>query len=187
MRYDLYGNIHKALRRELAILVADLGTLDPNSDHAVADYVARFRGLAQLLRSHTEHEDAHLGPHLQRLVPQLFSEMEAEHVMLDAAVDALDHRAAELFAQPERRRVMHEMYLELTQFIGRYWLHLHREETAYQAAFHAAYSDAELAAIEGALVASIEPGERDRFMQMMSLAMNVEDQRDLARAIGGAA
>src|ERR1700749_2391670 len=92
-RYELYGNVHKGLRRELAILVADLGTLDPNNRAAVADFVARFRAMIVLLESHTAHEDAHLGPHLQRLVPELFAQMEAEHLVLDAELRALDAMA----------------------------------------------------------------------------------------------
>lgn len=174
-RHDLYATVHKGLRRELAIAIADLGTLDPHSDSAVADFVARFRGLVQLLFAHARHEDTHLGPHLARLAPQLYAEMEHEHVALDHELAGLDHAAA----QPLDRRALHALYLRVTAWVGRYLLHIYREETAYMAVFHAAYTDAELGAIEGALIGSIEPVLLDRFMQVMVLAMNPADRHDL--------
>lgn len=179
-RYDLYGTIHKGLRRELAIMLADLGAIDTACDQAVADVAGRLRALVAILFSHAHHEDKHLGPHLRRLVPALHAEMEHEHVALDAALAELDAAAVALSAHGDRRSAAKALYLQLTEWTARCFLHMHREETAYTAAFHAAYTDAEIGEIEHALVSDIAPTELGRIMEIMMLAMSEPDRRAFA-------
>jgi hypothetical protein len=156
-------------------LLADAGSADATRDEQ-ATIAARWHGLHALLAAHHRHEDRFIGPHLQRLAPDLFAQMEREHHALDAATEALDVAARELPERPERALAFYRL---LASFVGRYLGHMADEEGPYLRALQAAYSDGELAAIEGALLASIAPDVMGAFLTVMLPGINVTDRVEL--------
>jgi hypothetical protein len=172
-RHDMYKNVHKGLRRALCTLLADAGSAD-HSEAVQAALATRWLQLAELLAAHHHHEDKFIGPHLQRLAPSLLVEMESVHDRLDDEVKGLCRVARELelavaSALPECAR---RFYRALGGFVGRYLEHMAQEEGRYLATLQAAYTDAELAAIEAELVASIAPALMERFLCAFLPAIN---------------
>jgi Hemerythrin HHE cation binding domain len=179
-RHDMYRNVHKGLRRELCSLLADAGAADSTAAEQ-AQIAARWQATSSMLASHHQHEDHFIGPHIARLAPSLFAEMERDHESLDAEAKALDLYAVELtlclptaLAECSLR-----FYRLLAGFIGRYLHHMANEEGPYLRALQAAYTDAELAGIEGALVASIAPEKMATFCLAMLPAMNLSERVEM--------
>jgi hypothetical protein len=100
--------------------------------------------------------------------------MEREHTDFARDTEILTARAAQL-ATASSKTVEVELagfYLALSTFIARYFLHMHAEETDYNAVFQAHFDDQELQAIEMGLVQSIEPSLFASFLDVMLPAMN---------------
>ncbi|MDB4973128.1 MAG: hypothetical protein JWN48_1469 [Myxococcaceae bacterium] len=183
-RYDMYNNVHKGLRRTLSMLLVDAGSADVTAAEQAA-IASRWQHTQTLLTAHHHHEDAFIGPHLQRLAPALFAQMEQSHRALELEVQALGVAAHELTlclssALPECAR---RFYRLLAGFVGRYLGHMADEEGAYNQVLQSAYSDAELAAIEGALVASIAPALMANFSSVMLPAMNPGERFELLQGM----
>ncbi|AKU99604.1 hypothetical protein AKJ09_06268 [Labilithrix luteola] len=187
LRHNIYRDVHKGLRRELASLVTDIGMLDARTEE-FDRAAARFRQLRRLLEAHHDHEDVHIGPHLKRHAPRLFEEMEKEHGLLAREIAALSvHADAALSAAGDDRIYgVRTFYMALGAFMARYFLHMDEEERSYLAALQAAYTDAELGAIEGALVGSIAPDMLECFMAIMLPAMNPDERAELLAHAGAA-
>ena len=179
-RHDMYRNVHKGLRRTLCGLVADAGSADTTEagQRAVA---AAWHATSKLLAAHHHHEDTFIGPHLRRLAPSLLAEMEQEHEALAEATRVLDAEAHALTtcapdALPARALAFYRL---LARFVGRYLSHMAEEDGSYLSALQAAYDDAQLAAIEGALLASIAPETMSAFLSLMLPAMNLAERVEL--------
>lgn len=174
-RYDIYRNVHKGLRRELSLLVADAGAVDVECPAEVAALAARFRDLRALLEAHHIHEDDFIGPHLRRLAPELATEMEAAHGELDRRLYVLASSANRLLTAVD----LHAFYIDLASFASRYTSHMEQEERVYNGVLQAAFTDAELTALDGAIVASIEPRILASFLVRMMPALSPAERAAL--------
>lgn len=164
-RYDMYNNVHKGLRRALCGLLTDAGSATAAEFPEIG---SRWLALEEKLHAHHQHEDRFIGPHLARIAPALFAQMEREHAAIDQELAAV--RAA---AAPNA------FYRALARFTSIYFAHMAEEEGAFSDALFAAYTDRDLMAIEGELVASIPPPKLGEFMAMMLPAMNLDERFDL--------
>ncbi|MBS0390429.1 MAG: hypothetical protein JSR23_04605 [Proteobacteria bacterium] len=160
-RMDMYAFIHKALRAYMSDTLTGLGRVDVADDLDVNQTCARVLQLLDFCRSHLHHENDFLHPAMERHVPGSAAAVAREHMGHEQAIDALAAGTAQLMACAHDRRaqVAHALYQQLALFVAHNFEHMHQEETAHNAVLWAHYSDAELAAIEGALVASIPPDE----------------------------
>jgi len=174
-RHDMYSNVHKGLRRALSTLLTQAGTAGATRDELTA-VATRWQEIHVLLNAHQHHEDVYVGPHLQKLAPGLFARMEREHAQLHGELAGLAAAARDLTgAEHDPEQVARSFYRQLAGFVGRYFAHMADEESAYLEALQAGYSDSELAAIEGALVASIEPALMTAFGSEMFPAMTANE------------
>ena len=96
--------------------------------------------------------------------------MEQEHHAIDCELKAV---SASADAEPRT------FYRTLARFISIYLAHMAVEEGAVSDALFAAYTDRDLMAIEGELVASIPPPKMGEFMILMLPAMNLDERCEL--------
>jgi hypothetical protein len=164
-RYDMYNNVHKGLRRVLCGLLTDAGSATAAEYPEIS---SRWLAVEDKLHAHHEHEDRFIGPHLARIAPALFAQMEREHHAIDQEIAAV--RGA---ASPQA------FYRALARFSSIYFAHMAEEEGAFSDALFAAYTDRDLMAIEGELVASIPPAKLGEFMAIMLPAMNLDERFEL--------
>lgn len=160
-RRDMYAFIHKGLRAFMADTLTGLGRVDVEDELEFAQTCARVQQLLEFCRSHLRHENDFVHPAMERHAPGSAATVAQEHVGHEQAIAALAEGTARLMAcAPDRRaRAAHALYQQLALFVAHNVEHMHVEETAHNAVLWAHYSDAELAALEGALVASIPPEE----------------------------
>jgi len=174
-RHDMYSNVHKGLRHALCALLAQAGTTGATREELDA-LVSGWQDMQLLLSAHQHHEDLFIGPHLRTLAPAVFARMEREHTLLHDELAQLAGSARFLMSDDRELELRaRTFYRQLAGFIGRYFAHMAEEESVYIEALQARYSDGELAAIESALVASIEPGLMAAFCRAMFPALTADE------------
>ena len=168
-RLDIYAFIHKALRAFMADTLMGLGRADVGDDLKLSQACARVLELLDFCRSHLHHENAFVHPAMEVRAPGSSAAVEHEHEGHEQAIAALASGAAQLMACPRERRarVAHALYRQLALFVAHNFEHMHQEETEHNAVLWAHCTDAQLAEVEGAIVASLPPAEAMVTMRWM--------------------
>lgn len=184
-RHDLYAGIHKGVRLLLTDTLVRAGRVDAANAAALRQLAADVQALAALCRSHLAHENAHVHPVLERLQPGSSQRIAAEHVEHERDIEALRRHAAALVdcAPAERAAACRSLYLALGLFVAHNLAHMDIEETEHNAVLWAHLDDAQIAAIEGAIVASLTPDETMASMRWMLPALAPAERTELLRAM----
>ena len=179
--FDMYKDIHKAIRVNLFDVVADAGRLDANDRGARIAHAARVCDLVELLVFHAHHEDTHVEPAVLQVLPDQAAAIAAEHVALEATMEDLKALAYRVFDDPDgdARSDVHELYRELALFTSRYLAHQDVEERVVMPALFDALGFDAVLAIDQGIVASIPPAEMAWCLAKMLPAMNIDDRVDM--------
>lgn len=160
-RFDMYLPIHKALRAYMGETLGAIGRMDCSDEHDVAAALTQLRELLNVCEGHLEHENHFVHSAMERRRPGSTVRIADEHIEHSHVIG--DLRAAialvELGSGAERRVLAQLLYRQLALFVAENFEHMQREEREHNAILWSAYTDAELMAIEAALVASIPPAE----------------------------
>jgi len=177
-RYDVYAQIHKGLRSFMADSLLRIGRLDAADELELAEGAAQLRGLLALCRAHLEHENDFLHTAMEARRPGSAAQAAGEHVHHLRSIAAMEAELAALERAPgeARAEAALELYRSLALFVAENLEHMHYEETAHNSVLWEAYSDAELEAIEHALVASVAPDEMAAVARWMLPAMTAPDR-----------
>jgi hypothetical protein len=173
-RHDVYGPIHKALRAAMAKLLVKVGATDFSSPEDTAETLAALRSQLAIGARHLHHEELHIHAALEARCPGASGRIEADHHHHEQAFTKLEGlmQAVETSPAAERETLGRELYLRFSQFIAADMVHMLEEETVVMPLLHALFTDSELMAIEGAIVASIPPAETMAIMSEMLPAMH---------------
>lgn len=168
-RFDIYGLIHKALRAAMGEALTAVGCMDALDDGDTAAALARVRTVLALARAHLEHENefVHAALEARRAGSSARTAQDHEqHATTVATLEAQVERV-ERASGPARMDAVSGLYRALALLVAENFEHMHVEETQNNQALWAAYSDAELIAIQDALVASIAPQEMAEVLRWM--------------------
>ena len=156
-RHDIYRHVHKGLRALMGEVLTAVGRVDLDDPRDVAGTIGRLNALMALLRSHMHHENQFIVPALEARRPGSGGSSAREHAEHLDAIEMLETyaRRVQIGVGAARETAAGTLYRKLALFVAENLLHMHIEELENNAVLWAAYSDAELAAIEQALVASI--------------------------------
>jgi hypothetical protein len=173
-REDLYAGIHKAMRAVMSDVLLAVGRMDAHDALELAQTTQRVLQLLDLMRSHLEHENAFLHTALEARAPGSSAHIGDDHAHHVVEIDALALAARALMETPAQDldAAVHVFYRRLSLFVAHNFEHMNYEETEHHAVLWAHYSDDELRAIHGALVASIPPEEMMRFVRWIVPFMN---------------
>lgn len=173
-RVDLYTTIHKGLRAFMAHTLEAVGRMDAGDAADVAQTLGALRGLLGLMRTHMHVENQFLHPALEARRPGAARRTAAEHAEHEHAFEELRTAmlALERSAEPARAGAATLLYRRLASFVAENFAHMHVEETENNALLWAVYSDAELAQIHDALLASVPPEERALALRWMLPALS---------------
>jgi len=177
-RYDIYVNIHKGMRAFMSDTLMRVGQLDADDDRALAETLDALTALLDCCEAHILHENTHVHPALDAAREGASDEASDDHVAHAEGIVALRRAAAELrlLQGLARRHGARQLYRRLAVFVGENLLHMQHEETEHNALLWSAYSDTELLAIEGRIVASLSPGEMMTSMRWMVPAMSPSER-----------
>jgi hypothetical protein len=176
-RMDLYTGIHKALRRYMADTLSELGRVNVDDDHDCHQVAARVQGLLQQLRAHLQHENDFVHTAIEARRPGATRRPSEDHQMhIDAIANLEDETRAMVASNPAQRAVQAlRLYRHLAVFVAHNLEHMQLEETENNAALWALYSDAELAALHGQLLASLSADEMARTLHWMALSLTPQE------------
>lgn len=179
--FDLYRDIHKAIRVELFSLTTDAARLDPGDLAGRADLARHTAEVVDLLVKHAEHEDHGIQPAIEANLPALAEQVEAEHAALEARLHEL-LEMAEFNARPEVDQPgfrLHRFHLAVAAFTGAYLAHQDVEEREIMPALIDAIGVEATIAIHGSIIAGIPPVELGASLAKMIPAMNLDGRVEL--------
>ena len=177
-RYDLYAGIHKALRLFMTRTLTRVGATDPADADEVAGALDQLERLLGLCDVHLTDENAFVHPALERAQPGSAARIAAEHVHHAEAIADLRDLAAYVANSRDAARAsaLDRLYRALALFVADNFHHMHVEETVHNPLLWAAYTDAEIAAIEQAIVASIPPAVMTEALHWFVPALNAGER-----------
>lgn len=177
-RYDIYAAIHKGARLLLGDTLAQAGRVRADDPLALQALVARVEHLADFCTGHLEHENAFIHPALEQAQPGTSQRIAAEHVEHERDIESLRAHARALAgcAPADRAAAVRALYLALGLFAAHNLVHMHIEETEHNAVLWAHYDDAEIAAMEGRIIAHLSPPAMMDSMRWMIPALAPADR-----------
>jgi len=184
-REDLYRGIHKAIRFLLLDTLTMVGRMDCTDEAQCTETLARVEGMLQGMTQHLTHENDFIHPALEARMPGSAMRISGEHDEHVAAIVAL-RRLTLRFGQADagdRAELAHRLYLQLALFVAENLQHMHVEETAHNQALWKHYSDDELVALHGRLVASIPTQEMLPVLQLMAVTFTPQELADLMQGM----
>lgn len=170
VRYDLYANIHRALRLFMTDTLGRLGWLDVGDAEEVAATVGQLGALLAMCRGHAESENRFVHTAIEARRPGASLRVAEQHEEQHATLAALEDEAATLAAAPTPA-LAQRLYRHLALFIAENFEHMQLEESAHNQALWAAYDDAEIVGIEQRIVAALPAEKVDLVLRWMTPAL----------------
>lgn len=180
--WDVYREIHKAMRWALFGVTTQAGATDSADDAAVTALVAEWRDVRLVLDGHHHHEDTFCDHLVAAHAPGLRDRLEAAHDDADSRLGALDQLVADIAATSspdDRWPLLRRLHLDLADFTAAYLGHLRFEEDEVMPALNAAMSDDELAEVTNLIRGSVPPDEMCIFIRYMAPSMNFSERLDM--------
>lgn len=176
-RHDLYGPIHKGLRLALSDLLIRLGRADFSSADGLRVLDALEVQL-QLSEGHLRHEEQFIHAALDARRTGASAALDRQHREHDDSFAELHARIVELRKAPtdERAGCGRALYLAFSKFVADDFAHMAEEEQVALPLLHELFTDAELQAIEGELIAAIAPEKVMQYLRLM-LPAGTPDER----------
>ena len=173
-RHNFYHAIHKALRLGHGRMLAAIGSTDFSNAAAAVRTIDMVREFLMLGRSHLEGENREIHAALEVRVPGASAHAADDHEGHEQSFAELETmlRAIEMAPAAEKNRAALVLYHRYALFAAHDFEHMHEEETELLAALHEAFTDDELRAIEGRIVAAIPPAKMAAYLKIMMPAMN---------------
>ncbi|MCW3117588.1 MAG: hypothetical protein JWM28_1670 [Chitinophagaceae bacterium] len=162
MRYNLFNQIHKALR----VLMYDTATLISQTDfdnpQQAEDVSERLYQLLELFDKHAYREDTMLFPLLQQYEPAVTDAFEQEHVTDRALIQRLKGflmALAHAISSEAKKDLGSSLSMAFIEFMIFNLQHMKKEETILNNLFWRYYGDNELIALSQKIAGSIPADE----------------------------
>lgn len=180
-RYNFYHAIHKALRLGHCRMLPALGSLDYR-DRARTDVVlADLRGLMAVGQGHLDGENREIHTALEQRAPGASSHAADGHDDHERSFAEIEELIVQIEQAPlpERELLGRRLYKRYAAFVAHDLEHMDIEETELLTALHDAFTDEELKAIEGRIVAAIPQQKMAAVMMLMAPALNHAERVEL--------
>lgn len=183
-RYDLYGGVHKGLRKAGCELLVRLGSTDYADAQDYEPVLESLRLYLMLAGSHVMHEDENIHGRLRErgITTDLVDDQHDDHRTAFADLEALAV-AVEKAWPLHRAAAGRKLYLAFAAYMAEDLAHMHEEETVIAPALWKGFTDEELVLIEMRIVGSLAPEKNMAFMRQMIPAMNPSERAALLGAM----
>jgi len=172
-RFDLYTDIHKALRTMLFDVAAKAGRCNFDDPAELGLLQDEFGLLCGVIEEHTQHEERFVHPHIVKFEPALAAALDAEHERSMADLTTLQTTLAAIV--PTAQDVVsrgNTLYRQYCAWLGDFLIHMNEEETVIMPALQAHLDDGQLMCISLELRGAIEPERMGMYLSKMIPAMN---------------
>ena len=184
-RFDIYRLVHKALRACMSETLAAVGRMDPEDEAERNAALTQVREMLVFCRGHLQKEDAYVHPVMEARAPGSSERTAGEHGDHAHWFDDLDAAAASVESAQRGATALAAaaLYRRLALFVGENFVHMDREETENNQVLWRTHSDAELVAIERAIIASLSPQEKAFTGRWMLPALSPAERADVLSAM----
>ncbi|WP_378944619.1 hemerythrin domain-containing protein [Mesorhizobium sp. ANAO-SY3R2] len=181
-RYDIYGAVHKGLRKTQCELLPRLGSADFSIPQVAL--LTELRALLTLAASHVQHEDHHIHNALKARGAVSVERLDHQHDDHRKTFAELEAIISEIEKAPAAKRpaLGRRLYLAFSAYVAHDLEHMFEEETVAAPQLWSLFTDAELAEIENRIVGSLPPEKSMAFMQIMIPASRPDER---AAMLGG--
>ena len=177
-RLDLYAHIHKALRLFMSDTLQQLGRLDIDDPLELAATLGQLDALLDAARHHLDKENTYVHPAIEARRAGASAAIEAEHDEHLDSLAALRAEGAALRAMPSAAAAQ-RLYRRFAAFVAHNFEHMGVEESRHNQALWAAYTDEELMALHGRILASIGPREMSETLRWMIPALTPAERAEV--------
>lgn len=148
-RLDVFGPIHRALRRALAALLADMSSTSFDDASEASRIVQQLGGVVDLCEEHRMHEDALVPVVAQRVQRETLACVSAAHAAQPRYVAELRALGATLVGATDGHRALagKTLYLHYTTFVAELLRHMAEEEQVVQPLLERFFTDEELSSL----------------------------------------
>lgn len=173
-RYNFYRNIHKALRLGHCRMLAALGALDYGNLQHTNAVMADLRALMAMGRGHLDGENREIHAALEERAPGASAHAAGDHLAHEQGFAEIEDTIGAIEAAPpcERDLLGRRLYRRYALFMAHDLAHMDIEETELLGTLHEVFTDQELLAIEGRIVAAVPPQKMAAVMMLMAPALN---------------
>lgn len=173
-RHNFYHSMHKALRLGHCRMLAELGAHDYARAEDTATMLQKLRELIGLDRAHHDGETREIHAALETRQPGAAAQAAEDHAHHEQAFAELESliRAVDVAIASRRPLAGQALYHRYALFAAADMEHMYAEETEVLSALHAAFSDAELIAIEARMVGAIAAPEMAAYLSLVVPALN---------------
>lgn len=189
-RVDLYAPIHKALRSMMMETLHAAGRVDVHDATDLHDLCERVLALSVACASHMRHENDFIHPALEMRAPGTSRHAACEHTQQRAAIVGLHEAAARLgTACPATQRAAcaQDLCRKLCIFTAENLEHMLAEEVEHNPVLWACYSDSELQALQGRILAATPPAENLAMLRWMIPALPPTERAETLAALRASA
>lgn len=185
-RVKLFEAAHKGLRSALSQFSYLLGKCDFNSTQDVNKIHSLGKDLCMMLSSHASDENTLILAALEAKIPGSSKHDIDDHERLEHDQNAIEKMLDEIKELNSKGEdalgTGAELYIKFSKFHGEYLLHTVEEETETQRLLWENFTDPELHAIRGKIIAGFTP---ETFEKWQSYIMPAITQSDLLVMLGG--
>jgi len=183
-RHEMYRPIHKALRHMMFTTSQILGIADFRDDGVARDALDSMERTINVLVVHAGHEETYIHPELDKRAPGIIAAFGQDHQDDENVYAELTRLGQDVGAATGDRKAAlgTEIYGKYNEFVGEYLGHLVREEGELQQALWDNFTDGELGAMEGAIMAAVPPDLMAQFLPAICASMNPDE---LSFMLGG--
>ena len=180
-RHQMFRKIHKGLRHAMGDALLTVGRVDTENATSITHAMTAVRGLLTLCRTHLHAENQFIHPAMEARLPGSSRATADEHLDHERAVDTLaaDVLAVERSVGGARPAALAALYQRLALFVADNYTHMFEEETHNQSVLWEHYSDQELQALEGAIVASHTPEQLMTGLRWIIPALSPDEREQL--------
>ncbi len=145
-RYDIYGPVHKGLRRSLCSLLERIGSSTFSDAAQRTSLLNEMRQLLSLISAHLNDEETFMHPSIEERATGASNKLAHEHVEHNKEMDELRALATQVenATDATRRGLVKKLYLAFSKFVSENLAHMDAEETEMQVkVLHVHFTDEE--------------------------------------------
>lgn len=180
-RWDMYGSIHKGLRKAQLEMLVRIGSADFSNTETAGAIIADMRAILAMASSHLLHENEHVHLAMEKKAPGSAARLEDQHdsherdfAQLEELLQVMDGADGK-----QRKTLGRRLYLGFSAFIAHDLEHMHEEETLANPLLQSVFTDAELEEIEMGIISTLTPEKAIAFMRLMIPASNPDERASL--------
>jgi hypothetical protein len=173
-RFDTLTPIHKALRALVYEVGGDLQTTDFADELEAAGAAADLELALHLMRDHHTTEEVYFYPKLRPLEEQLVAAMLEQHESVERLLDVVDGARKQARGPDAQARIKAgaDVNCRFNELVAFYLEHLAEEEAKVLPATWRHFDDAQLMAIQGTIIAEMDPDMLFQWLGWMFKGLN---------------